>query len=38
MSAGPQLHECPVCGAVGVSERIADHDCSDFAGWEGISQ
>jgi len=28
MSVGPQLRECPVCGAVGLSERIDDHDCA----------
>ena len=24
------LVECVVCGAVGLPERIANHDCSDF--------
>jgi len=25
-----QLEECPVCGAVGLPERIEDHDCRVF--------
>ena len=29
-----QLEECPVCGAVGLPERIAEHDCSLFRKWE----
>jgi hypothetical protein len=24
------LRECPVCGAVGLPERITDHDCRPF--------
>ncbi|WP_331232222.1 hypothetical protein [Natronorarus salvus] len=24
------LRECPVCGAIGLAERIADHDCRAF--------
>ena len=24
------LTECVVCGAVGLPERIANHDCNDF--------
>ncbi len=24
------LHECAICGAVGLPERIANHDCDDF--------
>lgn len=28
-----RLHECPVCGAVGLKERIEEHDCADFIGW-----
>jgi len=24
------LAECVVCGAVGLPERIANHDCNDF--------
>jgi len=24
---GPTLTECPVCGAIGLPERIAVHDC-----------
>jgi len=27
---GPELRECPVCGAVGLPERIDDHDCQAF--------
>ena len=27
---GPTLQECPVCGAVGLPERIAVHDCPAF--------
>lgn len=27
---GPQLRECPVCGVVGLPERIKDHDCQAF--------
>lgn len=27
---GPQLVECHVCGAVGLPERIEDHDCQSF--------
>lgn len=27
---GPQLQQCPVCGAVGLPERIGDHNCTDF--------
>lgn len=27
---GPALEECPVCGAVGLPERIDDHDCQSF--------
>lgn len=27
---GPELKECPVCGAVGLPERIADHNCQLF--------
>jgi hypothetical protein len=25
-----ELKECPVCGAVGLPERIEDHDCEAF--------
>ena len=24
------LRECPVCGAIGLAERIAEHDCRAF--------
>ena len=27
---GPALRECPVCGVVGLPERIAVHDCVAF--------
>ena len=27
---GPALKECPVCGAVGLPERITAHDCAAF--------
>ena len=27
---GPPLAECPVCGAIGLPERIAVHDCAAF--------
>lgn len=31
MNIGPQLTECPLCGAVGLPERIeGDHDCKAF--------
>lgn len=29
-SAGTELKECVVCGAVGLPERIRNHDCNDF--------
>lgn len=25
--SGPELIECPVCGRMGLPERIVDHDC-----------
>jgi len=25
-----ELAECPVCGAVGLPERIENHDCQSF--------
>ena len=25
--SGPELLECPVCGRMGLPERIVDHDC-----------
>jgi len=27
---GPALNQCPVCGAVGLPERIQAHDCAAF--------
>jgi len=27
------LAECPVCGAVGLPERIREHDCEVFRQW-----
>ena len=30
---GPQLEECPVCGALGLKERIEEHNCADFLEW-----
>lgn len=27
---GPQLQQCPNCGAVGLPERITEHDCTAF--------
>lgn len=29
-NAGTELAECLVCGAVGLPERIRDHDCRTF--------
>ena len=29
-SVDAALAECVVCGAVGLPERIANHDCDDF--------
>jgi len=29
-AVGSALEECPVCGAVGLPERIEAHDCSAF--------
>ncbi len=25
--SGPELQECPVCGRMGLPERIVNHDC-----------
>ncbi|MBP1953580.1 hypothetical protein J2752_000461 [Halarchaeum rubridurum] len=30
-----QLAECPVCGAVGLPERIDEHDCESFLARRG---
>jgi len=35
---GSELAECPVCGAVGLPERIDDHDCSTFRDKRRCSQ
>ena len=29
-SGGTELKECMVCGAIGLPERITNHDCEDF--------
>jgi len=29
-SVDPALAECVVCGAIGLPERIANHNCNDF--------
>lgn len=33
---GPPLCECPVCGAIGLPERIEDHDCQTFRDSRGF--
>jgi len=33
-SGRTELHECIVCGAVGLSERISNHDCEDFLAYK----
>lgn len=38
MSAGTELRECLVCGAVGLPERIEAHDCGSFIEWKGIGR
>ncbi len=30
MSLGTELTECEICGAVGLPERILEHDCRVF--------
>lgn len=35
-SAGPELRECTVCGAVGLPKRIRDHDCQQYIEWMGV--
>jgi hypothetical protein len=27
---GSPLAECPICGAIGLPERVANHDCRAF--------
>ena len=34
---GPALAECPVCGAIGLPERIRVHDCPAFHAWRRTS-
>lgn len=29
-TVGPELEECPVCGAIGLPERLDEHDCEAF--------
>lgn len=31
---GPALAACPVCGAIGLPERIRVHDCLAFRAWK----
>ena len=33
-----QLAECPVCGAVGLPERIDTHDCEAFREWKEVGR
>jgi hypothetical protein len=33
MAENSPLRECPVCGAIGLSERIDGHDCPTFLEW-----
>ena len=33
---GESLCECPVRGAIGLPERIEDHDCKRFRDTEGL--
>jgi len=37
-SVDTELKECVVCGAVGLDERIKNHDCSDFLDFKGVRQ
>jgi len=37
-SVDTKLKECVVCGAVGLDERIENHDCSDFLDFKGVGQ
>ena len=32
---GPELQQCPNCGAVGLEERIDDHDCERYIEEQG---
>ena len=29
--SGPELLECPVCGRIGLPERIVNHDCETWS-------
>lgn len=29
---GAELEECGTCGAIGLPERVENHDCDDFRG------
>jgi ribosomal protein L32 len=31
VETGPELQACPRCGAIGLPERIANHDCESFS-------
>jgi len=33
-SGGTELKECIVCGAIGLPERISNHDCEDFLAYK----
>ena len=35
---GPPLEECPVCGATGLPERIAAHDCTAFRTYKRVQR
>jgi len=37
-SVGTELKECIVCGAVGLPERIKNHDCEEFLDHKGVQQ
>ena len=37
-SVDAALAECVVCGAVGLPERIANHDCNDFLSSEEVTR
>ncbi len=33
VDAPAELDECVICGAVGLEERIREHDCESFREW-----